>query len=437
MNETKKNAREAAYLSLMRTERDKSYSNIEIDSVIKRSGLEGAEKGLYTNLVYGVIEHRLTLDHWISLVSAKPLGKLDAEVLTILRMGLYQMVYLDRIPDSAAVNESVKLAKKYRGSAASFVNAALRNFRRKFDVPPYPDRNDRMKYLTVRYSCGEDVVRILESYGDAEPILAAFSENPPVTLRVNTLKTTRVELLELLEKDGIEACAAIFAPDGIKLKNLPERVREYIDEGLCFIQDEASQLAAEALDPKAGEVVYDVCACPGGKSFSAAIRMGDSGRIIASDLHKNKLSLITAGAQRLGIHIIETAEQNGVEHKAELVETADAIICDVPCSGLGVIAKKPEIRYKSAAEISGLPRVQSAILANSANYLKRGGRICYSTCTLNPEENQGVVKGFLSENRDFEPVDFSFGKLRSEGGMLTLFPQDGTDGFFIALLRKR
>lgn len=438
MNENKKTAREAAFGSLTRTERDKSYSNIEIDSAIKRFGLIGAEKGLYTNIVYGVIERRLTLDYFISLISDRPISRLDPEVLTILRMGLYQLIWLDRVPESAAVNESVKLAKEFKPSAASFVNAALRNFQRRYGKElPYPDKSDRLRYLSVRYSCGEDIVRILESYGDAEPMLEAFSGPSPVTLRVNTLKTSRVELLELLERDGIEAAATITAPDGIKLKNLPERVRALVNDGMCFIQDEASQLAVEALDPKPGETVLDVCACPGGKSFSAAIKMGDRGVVKAFDLHKNKLSLVKSGAERLGIHIIEVGERNGAERFSELDGVADAIICDAPCSGLGVIAKKPEIRYKTLTEISGLPRVQHAILSNSANYLKRGGRICYSTCTLNPEENQGVVKRFLAENPEFEPVEFELGALKSDGGMLTLFPQGATDGFFISLMSRR
>ena len=438
MNENKKTAREAAFGSLMRTERDKSYSNIEIDSVIKRFGLAGAEKGLYTNLVYGVIEHKLTLDYFISLVSLKPLEKLDAEVLTILRMGLYQLSFLDRIPDSAAVNESVRLAKAFKPSSASFVNAMLRNFQRRYkkDRLPYPDMSDRMKYLTVKYSCGGDVVNILEKYGDAEPILKAFSSTPPVTLRVNTLRTSRAGLLALLSDEGIEAAATEYAPEGIRLASLPERVRELINDGLCFIQDEASQLAAEVLDPKPGERVLDVCACPGGKSFSAAMKLENRGEIFAYDLHKNKLSLITSGAQRLGIDIIRVDERNGAVHCGELDGTADAIICDVPCSGLGVIAKKPEVRYKPKADIESLPKIQHAILSNSANYLKRGGRICYSTCTLNPEENQGVVKKFLDDNPGFEPVGFGFGELKSSGGMLTLLPQGGTDGFFISLIKK-
>ena len=188
MNQNKKTAREAAFGSLTRTERDKSYSNIEIDSAIKRFGLIGAEKGLYTNIVYGVIEHKLTLDYFISLISERPLAKLDSEVLTILRMGLYQLIWLDRVPESAAVNESVKLAKEFKPSASSFVNAALRSFQRRYVKElPYPDKSDRLRYLSVRYSCGEDIVRILESYGDAEPMLEAFSRPSPVTLRVITL----------------------------------------------------------------------------------------------------------------------------------------------------------------------------------------------------------------------------------------------------------
>ena len=441
MTDNKQSARSLAFSSLMRCERDKSYSNLEIDSSIRRNKLSDADKRLYTALVYGVIERKLTLDYIISRLSSKPLEALDAEVLTATRMGLYQLIWLDRVPDSAAVNESVALIKAVKPRSASFVNALLREFGRRYskDELPYPDKSDYEKYLSVRYSCGEDIVRTLENYG-AEPILAAFEEQPPVTLRVNTLKLTRDELLAELAKEDIPAEPTILSPFGIKLKkrSIPEKITELISGGYVFIQDEASQIAAMALDPKPGEVVIDACACPGGKSFSAAMLMENRGKILAFDLHKNKLSLIMSGAKRLGIDIIEAGEKNGAVFDEALAETADALICDAPCSGLGVIAKKPEIRYKSAAEYSRLPEVQYSILSNCSRYLKPGGRLCYSTCTLNPDENQGVVSRFLSENSSFEPLDFRFGELHSERGMLTLLPQEqGTDGFFISLLRKK
>lgn len=438
MDKKNKTSREAAFESLLRTEKDKSYSNLEIDSVIKRYSLTGAEKGLYTTLVYGAIERKLTLDYIIECLANKPLDKLDVEIKVILRLGLYQLIYLDRVPDSAAVNESVNLAKRIKPSASGFVNALLRGYIKKFGgTIPYPDKKDIQKYLSVRYSCGADVIELLSSYGNAEEILSAFEITPPVTIRVNTLKISRDELLAELQKNDISAELTRYAPNGIKLKNMPPLVRDMINDGKCFIQDEASQISAEVLSPRAGETVIDVCACPGGKSFSAAIKMENSGKLYAFDLHKNKLTLIDSGAKRLGIDIISSAEKNGTVFDPNFEGLADAIICDVPCSGLGVIAKKPEIRYKTFDDISALPKTQSAILGNSSRYLKHGGRICYSTCTLNPAENESIVNRFLASKDDFEAVDFEIGELRSNNGMLTLFPNNGTDGFFISLIRRK
>lgn len=436
----KKSAREAAYLSLLRCLRESSFSNLEADSAIRKYSLAGVEKGFYTTLVYGVIERRLTLDYIISLLSSKPVGSLDDEIMTILRLGLYQLIYLDRVPESAAVNESVKLAKAVKPGAASFVNAVLRGFLRKYskDNLPYPGKSDFIKYLSVRYSCGEEVVRILERAGEVESLLAAFESDSRVTLRVNTLKTSRDEVMARLAEEGIDARETAVSPDGILISGLSDAARRMISDGLVFVQDEASQLVSHVLMPKAGERVLDICACPGGKSFSMAMKMGNEGEILAFDLHKNKLSLIDSGAERLGISVIKTAEKNGAVYDKSLDSTADAILCDVPCSGLGVISKKPEIRYKSPADIERLPEIQYSILENSSRYLKKGGRLCYSTCTLNPDENSGVVERFLAAHDDFEPVPFYVGNLASEGGKLTLRPdRNGTDGFFISLLRRK
>lgn len=432
-----KTAREVAYLSLLRCEKDKSYSNLEIDSAIKKHELIGAEKRLYTTLVYGVIERRVTLDYIIELLSSKPLEKLDTEVITVLRMGLYQMIYLDKVPSSAAVNESVKLIKNTKQSAAGFVNALLREYERKYQNKiPLPDKKDMYKYLTVKYSCGRDVVELISAYPEPEKILESLNCAVPVTLRVNTLKTSRDELINKLSENKITAEISKFSPYGIKLETLSEFVRELIENGECFVQDEASQIACEVLSPSAGDTVIDVCACPGGKAFGAAMKMENNGKITAFDLHQNKLSLIDSGAKRLGINIITSNVKDGTKYDPELFECADKIICDVPCSGLGVMAKKPEIRYKTFDEIAKLPTIQSEILKNASKYLKAGGRICYSTCTLNPAENESVVRRFLAANKNFKAVDFEIGEISSRNGMLTLFPQNGTDGFFISLLEK-
>ena len=443
MEKKKFTAREAAYRSLYLCERDKKYSSLEIDASIKRFSLEGADRGLYTALVYGVIERKITLDYIISRLSSKPLESLDSEVLTLLRIGLYQLIWLDRIPASAAVNETVNLAKKNAPRASSFINAVLRNFLRTMDKNnlPYPDKNDTEKYLSVRYSCGHDALGVLsESLSDVCSVLGAFEHQPDVTLRVNTLKISREELLSKLAQNGIEAEATEYSPFGVKLigKTLPKEVSELISGGFVYIQDEASQIAVLAAAVKPDSVLIDTCSCPGGKSFTAAILMENKGRVFSFDLHKNKLSLVESGAKKLGITIIETSEKDGSKPDESLKETADTVICDVPCSGLGVIAKKPEIRYKSKAEFSRLPEIQYSILSNAAEYVKSGGVLCYSTCTLNKAENEAVVKRFLAENDNFMAEDFKVGTLESSAGMLTLYPNvHGTDGFFVAKLRKK
>ncbi len=442
MDKKKFTAREAAYRSLMLCERDKKYSSLEIDASIKRFSLEGADKGLYTALVYGVIERKITLDYIIGKLSSKPLESLDSEVLTLLRLGLYQLIWLDRIPDSAAVNETVNLAKRNAPRAASFINAVLRNFLRTMDKDnlPCPDESDTENYLSVRYSCTKDVLGVLsESLSDVRSVLSAFEHQPDVTLRVNTLKISREDLLKKLSEKGVEAAATEYSPLGVRLigKNLPKEVSELISEGFVYIQDEASQVAVLAASPKPDSVLIDTCACPGGKSFTAAILMENKGRVFSFDLHKNKLSLIESGAKKLGITIIETAEKDGSKPDETLVKTADTVICDVPCSGLGVIAKKPEIRYKSKSEFSRLPDIQYSILSNAAAYVKNGGVLCYSTCTLNKAENEAVVKRFLTENDNFTPEEFKVGTLKSADGMLTLYPDvHGTDGFFVAKFRR-
>ncbi len=437
------NARMAAFKSLMLCERDNKYSNIEVDAAIRRFGLEGAERGLYTALVYGVIERRITLDYLIDLLSSKKVGALDAQVAVLLRLGLYQLIWMNRIPESAAVNETVNLAKKFTPRAASLVNAVLRNFLRTIDKNklPYPDKKDYRRYLSVRYSCAEDVIDIIaDSVADSEALLDAFEHHPEATLRVNTLKISRDEMLDKLIQMGVEAKPCRFSPFGINLAEGASwgSISELIENGYVYIQDEASQLAVHFAGVGEGSTVIDTCACPGGKSFSAAICMGNSGKVLSFDLHKSKLSLVELGAKKLGISIITTDVKNGAVRDSALVEAADTVICDVPCSGLGVIAKKPEIRYKSRDEIERLPDIQYSILANASEYVKHGGSLCYSTCTINRLENECVVNRFLAEHSEFVLEDFTEGEISSSGGMLTLLPHiHGTDGFFIAKLRKK
>ena len=443
INNKKYTAREAAYHSLMLCERDGKYSSLEIDSSIRKFGLEGADKGLYTALVYGVIERRITLDYIIGKLSSKPADKLDNEVATLLWLGLYQLIWLDRIPESAAVNESVNLAKKTMPKAASFVNAVLRNFLRTMGKGniPYPDKSDLREYLHVRYSVGYDALDILQnSVDDVEAVLRAFECQPDITLRVNTLKISREEMLASLIEQNIDAEPTRYCPFGIRLtgKTLPSQVLELISLGYVYIQDEASQIAVLAANPQPDTTLIDTCSCPGGKSFTSAILMENRGVVKSFDLHKNKLSLVRNGAKQLGIDIITTEEKDGAKRDDALVGTADTVICDAPCSGLGVIAKKPEIRYKSHSELERLPEIQYAILKNVSAYVKPGGVLCYSTCTLNKAENGEVVKRFLEQTDDFTAEDFKVGEAQSENGMLTLLPHiHKTDGFFVAKMRRK
>ena len=432
------NVRALALEVLTKTEKSAQYSNIAIDNAINKNDLDSKDGALLSVLVYGVIERKITLDYIIDSLSSISPSKIELSTRNILRMGLYQLIYLDRIPPHAAINESVELAgKRSRG----FVNAILRSYTRKKDEIKFPKKEvDLIKYLSVTYSVPTVLCeKFLENFGSAEKaedVLRAFPASIKTTLRVNTLKTSRDELLSKLTKNSIIAEKTPFSPYGISVSCAS--VNElFLDEGLCFVQDEASQICVLALGAKKGDLVMDICACPGSKSFGAAIEMENQGKILSFDLHENKLSLVKNGAKRLGIEIIDTYAHDGREFMPEYECKADKIICDVPCSGFGVIAKKPEIRYKDPKDSAGLPKIQYDILKTASKYLKVGGTLVYSTCTWLKEENEDNVNKFLAEHKSFKLQSFSLGDKTVDGGMLTLNPHDhGTDGFFIAKLVK-
>ena len=431
------NIRKLALELLNRTMKSEQYSNIAVDHAIKTNALDEKDSAFLCVLVYGVIERKLTLDYIIDKLSSLPPSKIELSTRNALRMGLYQLIYLDKIPVHAAINECVELCGK---RSRSFANAILRNYLRKKDEIKFPDREGSpIEYLSVTYSFPVAICRrFCEIFGfeKCERILSSFCGEGGMTLRVNTLKNSRDELLEALLEKGIEASPAPLSPCGIKV-NHASAAAVGINDGLCFVQDEASQLCVLALGAQKGDRVLDICACPGSKSFGAAIEMENEGEIHAFDLHENKLSLVESGADRLGISIISTKAQDGRCFDQSLEGYADRIICDVPCSGFGVMAKKPEIRYKDPEASSGLPQIQYDILCNASRYLKEGGTLVYSTCTLLPEENEKNVEKFVAEHKDFKLCDFNIGSIKSEGGMLTLNPYDhGTDGFFISVIRK-
>ncbi|MBE6602554.1 MAG: 16S rRNA (cytosine(967)-C(5))-methyltransferase RsmB [Ruminococcaceae bacterium] len=403
------------------------YSNIALDTALRRCDLNAADRALVTALVYGVLERGITLDYQIDSLYTRKDRELQPDTRNLLRLGLFQLAYLDRIPDHAAVNETVALAPR---RTKGLVNAVLRSFLRRNKELLYPDASrEPIEYLSIRYSFLPAICRrFLKDYGFArtESLLSAFCVQPPLTLRVNTLRITKEELLRQLTAAGYTPKNTAESSVGLTLSGASVTTLPGFEEGWFFVQDEASQLCVAALDARAGMRVLDACACPGSKSFGAAIDMNNHGKLIACDLHANKLSLIQSGAGRLGISIIETEARDARLAKEEWNGTFDRVLCDVPCSGFGVFAKKPELRYKDPEKSAALPKIQLDILNNAAAFVKQGGRLVYSTCTLLPAENGANVRTFLETHRDFT--------LLCER---TLYPDtDATDGFYFAVLQK-
>lgn len=426
------NARKLVLELLLKAESSKQYSNIALDNALKKSALSPADTGLVSAIFYGVIERRITLDYQIKALSSRDLSDIDSRTLNALRIGLYQLIYLDRIPHHAAINESVDLCTR---KSAGFANAILRAFLRKGRIS-LPDPSNTLEYLSVAYSIGKPLLStLLSTFGkeETEKLLVAINKTPDTTLRVNDLLIDRDTLL----KNISSSTPTQNSPNGIHVQG---SVRELygFENGFFFVQDEASQICVEALGAKSGELIMDICACPGSKSFGAAISMKNRGEIYSFDLHENKLSLVRSGADRLKISIIKTATCDGRNFLPEFEGKADRIICDVPCSGFGVLAKKPELRYKNPEESASLPKIQRDILENACKYLKQGGTLIYSTCTILPDENEKNIECFLSEHPDFALVPWNVGEIVSENGMLTLLPHiHKTDGFFIAKLKRK
>ena len=430
---THDNPRSIALELLIKAEKLGQYSNIALDKALEGSSLSSPDKRLASVLFYGVTEKKITLDHRIAELSDRPIESIDIQTLSALRLGLYQLMFTDKIPPHAAINETVSLCSR---KSSGFVNAILRSHTRKPPMALPSKESNPLEYLSVTYSiCTELCDKFLGIYGfeKTEAIFKAFGAPPPTTLRVNTLVTSREELTRHI--DG--AVKTQFSPVGLSVRGAVRDIYGF-DEGMFFVQDEASQICVSALDAKQGMTVMDICACPGSKSFGAGIDMKNEGKLYCFDLHSKKLPLIESGAKRLGISIISTQEQDGKLPLKEFFGCADRVLCDVPCSGFGVLAKKPELRYKSPEASKELPKVSLAILENASNYLKPGGVLVYSTCTLFPEENQNNVLAFLDKHPEFELAPFTVGSLECKQGYITLLPDEyPTDGFFIAKLKRK
>ncbi|MGN0517567.1 MAG: 16S rRNA (cytosine(967)-C(5))-methyltransferase RsmB [Acutalibacteraceae bacterium] len=438
------NPRDIVFKALLRIDIDDAYSNLVIDSLLDDDNLTPMDKKFISALFYGVLERKITLDYIIRQYSTIRLKKIEKEALCILRMGVYQLIFMDKVPQSAAVNESVKLAKKYKlFHASGFINGILRSLARAECKYKLPDKSDLKSYLSVKYSCPQDIVSLwLNSYGEdiTVQILQTLCGRPPLTVRVNNIKTTDDALIAKLAENGINGNLhhknCIMLQNSGSLKHITE-----FKEGLFHVQDLASQLCCELTGVKSGYTVVDVCAAPGGKSFTMAQIMNNDGKIFAFDLYENRIKLINDGAKRLGISIISSSIRDAKCDKCEL--KADVVLCDAPCSGLGILRRKPEIRYKEDTGIHTLPSIQYEILINSSKIVKNGGTLIYSTCTLNPAENNEVAKKFLKENKDFVPLELNIPeyvtrKTAEPTNMLTVFPQsDGADGFFISAFKKQ
>jgi len=436
-------AREAALDVLLKIQRDGAYSNLALDGALKNASLTAADNTLAAAIVYTAVERQLTIDYNLSLYLRQPLKKLRPEALAVLRIGCAQIFFMDKIPESAAVNESVRLIKGAGcGFAAGLVNAVLHKAARNGICLPHPEDGIET-YLSVKYSCPAWLVRMWRgAYGmeNAEGIMAASLTQRPAALRVNTMKTTPEALAARLKDEGVETSHCGYLPNVLLAERLGAAAAlQAFNDGLFHVQDTASGLCCAALDAKPGETVLDMCAAPGGKAFTIAQDMQGEGLVRAFDLHAHRVGLIESGAARLGISNIK-AEVRDATAFDENVEKADRILCDVPCSGLGVIGKKPEIRYKTPQDIDKLPDLQYVILCTAARYLKPGGRLVYSTCTLNPAENEDVCARFAVKHADFMPAPVlqSISLYRHESGFATLLPHmTGSDGFFIAAFTKK
>ncbi|MBQ3135537.1 MAG: 16S rRNA (cytosine(967)-C(5))-methyltransferase RsmB [Oscillospiraceae bacterium] len=439
-------ARRLALQTLCACERQGGWSDGVLKKQLAQAGLDSRDAALATQLCFGVVQNRILLDFYLSKFSNIPLKRMESKVVYALRLGLFQMLFLTRIPHSAAVNSAVEMTRETSKNprAAGMVNGILRALERNLDQLPLIEQTDTVEYLSTLYSHPAWLVKLwLEELGKDETsaLLAANNSAPAITAQVNTCCISAPALLARLSEQGVDAQLHPWLPGGLILRDTGSV--EQLDsfrKGHFYIQDAASRLAVMAADARPGMQVLDACAAPGGKSFSLAVAMENRGEVISCDLHPHKKKLIQAGADRLGLSVITPMTADAGQFRPEWQDRFDLVVADVPCSGLGVIRKKPDIRYKQPEPLDELPAVQRRIIENVANYVKPGGVLLYSTCTLLERENRQVVEHLLSADPRFVPEPFTLPEPvgRVENGMITLWPhRHGTDGFFFAKLRRQ
>lgn len=426
--------REIALKILYKIDKEQAYSNIALNEEIKqdRKSLNDKDIGLISEIVYGVTTWKLTLDEIIKKYSKIRLKKISVWILNILRMGIYQIIFLDKIPKSAAVNESVNLAKRYgHSSSANFVNAILRKIEKK-DYEEFFQINDNLERISKTNSMPVWIIKELlknNNIKDVEKICKYSNLKPKTTIRINKLKITKKELLQKMQEQGINY-KETDSEDFLILEKIKDIENlELFKKGFFTVQDISAGLTAQILNPQKGEYVLDACSAPGGKTTYMAELMDNDGKIEAWDIHEHRTKLVEQNANRLGINIIKTKVKDASVYDASLNNKFDKILLDVPCLGIGVIKRKPDIKWQRKVEdIEEITRVQKLILQNCSKYLKKDSFLVYSTCSILSDENEGVIYDFLSENKDFEIVKDS---------IFNIVPDEEKDGFFICKLRKK
>lgn len=414
--------RKTAYEILLDVEKNDAYSNFAINHFVKKN--EPDKEAFVRELVYGVLENKILLDYYLDALIPSGVKKVKKQELTLLRMGLYQLVYMDSVPAYAAVNETVNLARRFVRGKDKFINGVLRGYLKNKEEISLPDsEKDPVKYLSVAYSVNEWIVKLwLDTYGrtQTEEILKAVNKTPKLSVRVNLMKTDAETLAGELQSEGFCVETSDKTDRGLFVSGSRLLESNAYKQGLFSVQDIASVMASDILDAKPGDTVIDVCAAPGGKTIATAERMKNQGRILAMDFYEHKIVLIEEQARRCGIDIIETKCHDSTEGISEFAGRADRVLADVPCSGLGVMGRKPEIKYRENPDLEELTQKQAKILEQASHYVKSGGTLVYSTCTINRNENERQIENFLKKHADFR-VDRK----------LQLLPTEGTDGFFI------
>ena len=426
-------ARNIALQILYKIDKEQAYSNLVFDEMIERNRekLTSKDINLIAEIVYGTTCWKLTIDEILQKYARIKINKISDWICNILRMGIYQIVFLDKIPKSAAVNECVNLSKKYGAKSSGFVNAILR----KVEKRDY----EEMTQMHLKYSMPQWLIQELEKDYDkkeVEQICMGCNQKPNITIRVNTLKTTQEELEQELITRKI-SYQKTKTENFLTIKRKEIGKLDLFQQGYVTIQDVSAGLVSLVLDPKPGECVLDVCSAPGGKTTHLAERMKNKGKIIACDLHKHRLKLVEQNARRLGITIIEEKQMDATILHPEWMETFDKILLDVPCMGIGVIKRKPDIKWKKKPEdLEAISSIQLAILKTCAQYLKPTGELVYSTCSILKKENEDIIEKFLKQS-NFEIKKEKVGDNNNENVLYSILPDEQRDGFFICKLKKK